>query len=166
MWRACHTHTQTHRHARILWKLFCCERSLRLRCRLFVAAVELKALACYTLWNQLQSCQSCHAPPATTNHSASAPTSVYVCLGEAAAHKVPGKASSGRTSERGRCQKSRRERESPGACPYHKLQLEIVRNYIKFLLPHMKWKRCSNFLKRLSLRDYPHANCSHGILLG
>jgi len=39
-----------------------------------------------------------------------------------------------------------------GVCKHfcHKVQLEIVRNYIKFLLPHMKWKRCCSF-KQLSL---------------
>lgn len=65
-----HTHTHAYVYPLVLAN-FSPARSFGLCCRLFVAAVELKALACYTLWNQLQSCHApwtltpCHAPHTT-----------------------------------------------------------------------------------------------------
>lgn len=152
-----HTHTHAYVYPLVLAN-FSPARSFGLCCRLFVAAVELKALACYTLWNQLQSCHApwtltpCHAPHTTPFE---AQVFMFVLarrrLIKSLASELPGPPGpphflSKVTSSPANVifpftfLPKKKKREKPPAillaCLCHKLQLEIVRNYIKFLLPH------------------------------
>lgn len=113
------------------------------RCRLFVAAAAAAAQS-FGLLHFMKSAATyrTRSPHYLSLLCACMLTSVYVCLGRRLINsleslRVPSAVKSHNVS----CSRP----SYVCVCVWnscHKLQLKIVRNYIKFLLPHMKWKRC------------------------